>query len=68
MDRWSRVAAAMFAALLAGACSDLTPQQRSTAIGAALGGVAGSSLGDGSTGGAIGGAVVGGVVGSQIKK
>jgi osmotically inducible lipoprotein OsmB len=67
MNGWSRIAA-VFSLMLVAACSDLTPQQRNTALGAAVGGVAGSALTGGETGGAIGGAVVGGVIGNQIKK
>ena len=59
---------AIVAALVLGGCSNMTPQQNDTAIGAAVGGVAGSVLTGGSTGGAIGGAVVGGVVGYETSK
>jgi osmotically inducible lipoprotein OsmB len=48
-------------------CSNMSAQDRNTAIGAAVGGVAGSVLTGGSTAGAVGGAAVGGVIGNQVK-
>jgi osmotically inducible lipoprotein OsmB len=54
--------------VLMGACSNMTPQEKSTAIGAAVGGVAGSAVSDGSALGTIGGAAVGGVIGHELKK
>ena len=59
----SILALALLASLTA--CSNLTPAQRNTAIGAAVGGAAGSMLG-GDTGAILGGAALGGVIGSQI--
>lgn len=54
--------------LVLGGCTNMTPKERNTAIGAAVGGVAGSALSDGGTVGTVGGAVAGGLIGSQIKK
>lgn len=68
MNGWRTATAALLGLLMAGACSDLTPQQRNAAIGATVGGVAGSALSNGSGLGTVGGAAVGGVIGSQIKK
>lgn len=56
------------AALTLGACSNMTPREKNTAIGAGVGAVAGSVLTGGSTGGTVGGAIVGGVIGNQIDK
>ncbi|TWG84274.1 osmotically inducible lipoprotein OsmB [Cupriavidus gilardii J11] len=54
------------AALLATAgCSNMTPKQRNTAIGAGVGGVAGATL-IGGPGATIGGAALGGVVGNVL--
>lgn len=50
------------------ACSDMTRQERNTAIGAGVGAIGGSVLTGGSTAGAIGGAAVGGVIGHEIDK
>lgn len=60
--------AAIAAMLSLGACSNMTQQDKNTAIGAAVGGVAGSVLTGGSTAGAVGGAAVGGVIGNQVNK
>jgi len=49
-------------------CADMTPRQKSTAVGAAVGGVAGSVLTGGSTMGTVGGAAVGGVIGNEVGK
>ena len=51
-----------------GACSNMTPRQQNTAVGAGVGAVAGSVLTGGSAVGTIGGAAVGGVIGHEIKK
>ncbi|EOD56256.1 glycine zipper 2TM domain-containing protein [Aeromonas molluscorum] len=50
------------------ACSGMSQQDKSTAVGAGIGAVGGSVLTGGSAAGAIGGAVVGGVIGHEIKK
>ena len=63
------------ASILAGAililstgCSDMSRQDRNTAIGAGVGGVAGAVLTNGSAAGTIGGAAVGGVIGNKTSK
>lgn len=60
------VLAAAFLAL--GACSNMTPQDRNTAIGAGVGAVGGAVLTGGSALGTVGGAAVGGVVGHEVGK
>lgn len=50
------------------ACSGMSAQDQSTAIGAGVGAVGGSVLTGGSAAGTVGGAVVGGVIGHEIKK
>jgi osmotically inducible lipoprotein OsmB len=61
------VASALMLALAMGGCSNMTPREKNTAIGAGVGGVAGSVLSGGGAAGTIGGAAVGGVIGNQIK-
>lgn len=57
------------AALLGlGACSGMSSQGQSTAIGAGVGAVGGAVLTGGSAAGAVGGAVVGGVIGHEVAK
>lgn len=51
-----------------GGCSNMSRQDKATAIGAGVGGVAGSVLTGGSTAGTVGGAVVGGVIGHEVEK
>jgi osmotically inducible lipoprotein OsmB len=68
MGQWKKMAGILFSLALAGGCSNMTPQQKNTAVGVAVGGVAGSVLSNNSAVGTIGGAAVGGVIGSQIKK
>lgn len=50
------------------ACSNMSQQDRNTAIGAGVGAVAGSVLSGGSAVGTVGGAAVGGVIGNQVSK
>ncbi len=50
------------------ACSGMSQQDRSTAIGAGVGAVGGAALTGGSALGTVGGAAVGGIVGHEIKK
>ena len=50
------------------ACSGMTQQEKSTAIGAGVGAIGGSILTGGSTAGTVGGAAVGGVIGHEIDK
>lgn len=60
--------AALLSALFGlSACSNMSQQDRNTAIGAGVGAAAGSVLSGGSAAGTIGGAAVGGVVGNQVK-
>ena len=51
-----------------GACSGMSSQGQSTAIGAGVGAVGGAVLTGGSAAGAVGGAVVGGVIGHEVAK
>jgi len=51
-----------------GACSGMSRQDRSTAIGAGAGAVGGAILTGGSTAGTVGGAVVGGIIGHEVNK
>lgn len=54
-------------ALGLGGCSNMSTQDRNTAIGAGAGAVLGGVLTGGSTAGTVGGAAVGGVIGNQVK-
>ena len=67
---WCVLAGAVAMALLIGlvACSGMSQQGKSTAVGAGIGAVGGAVLTGGSAAGTIGGAVVGGVIGHEIKK
>ncbi|WP_186405867.1 glycine zipper 2TM domain-containing protein [Candidatus Accumulibacter aalborgensis] len=60
------VAAAMLLGL--GACSGMSTQDKSTAVGAGVGAVGGAVLTGGSAVGTVGGAVVGGVIGHEVNK
>ncbi|MFT4171390.1 MAG: glycine zipper 2TM domain-containing protein [Rhodocyclaceae bacterium] len=51
-----------------GACANMTPRERDTAVGAAIGGAAGAIIDDGGAVGTLGGAAVGGVIGNQVGK
>lgn len=59
---------AVAALLDLGACSGMSSQGQSTAIGAGVGAVGGAVLTGGSAAGAVGGAVVGGVIGHEVAK
>jgi osmotically inducible lipoprotein OsmB len=61
------VASALMLSLAMAGCSNMTPREKNTAIGAGVGAAAGSVLSGGSAGGTVGGAAVGGVIGNQIK-
>ena len=50
------------------ACSGMSAQDKSTAIGAGAGAVGGAILTGGSAAGTVGGAAVGGVIGHQVGK
>ncbi len=49
------------------ACSNMSRQDKNTAVGAGAGGVLGAVLTGGSAIGTVGGAAVGGVIGNQVK-
>ncbi|WP_020652698.1 glycine zipper 2TM domain-containing protein [Massilia niastensis] len=49
-------------------CSNMSKQDRNTAIGAGAGAVIGGALTGGSAAGTVGGAAVGGVIGNQVKQ
>jgi len=49
------------------ACSDMSPREQHTAVGAGVGAVAGAVLTGGSPVGTVGGAAVGGVIGHEVK-
>jgi len=48
-------------------CTEMSAQDKNTAVGAGVGAVGGSILTGGSAGGTVGGAVVGGVIGHDVK-
>jgi osmotically inducible lipoprotein OsmB len=50
------------------ACSGMSEQGKSTAVGAGIGAVGGAVLTGGSAVGTVGGAVIGGVVGHEVAK
>jgi osmotically inducible lipoprotein OsmB len=61
------VGAVAFAVLLAlGGCSDMSTQDKNTAIGAGAGAVGGAVLTGGSTIGTVGGAAIGGLIGHEV--
>lgn len=66
--RTSGTAVLVLLALGLSACSGMTQQEKSTAIGAGVGAIGGSILTGGSTAGTVGGAAVGGVIGHEINK
>jgi len=68
MNTWKKSIAAVLMVFAVAGCSNMTPQQKNTAIGAGVGAVSGSVLTGGSALGTVGGAAVGGVIGNQIKK
>jgi len=59
-------ALALFAGLAA--CSGMSGQDKSTAVGAGVGAVGGAILTGGSAVGTVGGAAVGGVIGHEVGK
>lgn len=67
-NRTVLAAAAVVMLLGQTACSNMTEQERKTAIGAGVGAIGGSVVTDGSTAGAIGGAAVGGLIGHELGK
>jgi len=68
MQRVSLNAFVVAALLGLGACSGMSSQGQSTAIGAGVGAVGGAVLTGGSAAGTVGGAVVGGVIGHEVAK
>ena len=54
--------------LCLGACSNMSPQQKNTAVGAGVGAAAGAILSGGSVIGTGIGAAVGGVIGNESNK
>ncbi len=66
--RISGTAMLAVASLALTACSGMTQQEKSTAIGAGVGAVGGAILTGGSTTGTLGGAAVGGVIGHEVNK
>jgi osmotically inducible lipoprotein OsmB len=66
-NRIPALIAGLILATTLGACADMTPRERSTAVGAGVGAAAGAVL-TGSPTGTAAGAAVGGVVGNQIKR
>jgi osmotically inducible lipoprotein OsmB len=64
--RLGGIALAMSCLLTLGACSGMSQQDKSTAVGAGVGAVGGAVLTGGSALGTVGGAAVGGVVGHEI--
>lgn len=61
------IASLLLVATLSG-CSNMSPRDRNTAIGAGVGAIGGSVLTNGSGLGTLGGAAVGGVIGHQIDR
>ena len=59
---------AVTALISLGACSGMTHQQKSTAIGAGVGAVGGAAVSGGGVLGTLGGAAVGGVIGHEVGK
>ncbi|MCI3953571.1 MAG: hypothetical protein K0R53_3071 [Burkholderiales bacterium] len=57
--------AVLLAAATAAGCSNMTPRERDTAVGAAVGGVGGAAVSGGSALGTLGGAAAGGFIGHQ---
>ena len=68
MQRVSLNAVVVAALLGLGACSGMSSQGQSTAIGAGVGAIGGAVLTGGSAAGTVGGAVVGGVIGHEVAK
>ena len=58
-------AIAVLLAVTAVGCSNMTPRERDTAVGAAVGGIGGAALSGGDALGTLGGAAAGGFVGHQ---
>ena len=68
MTRTVGAAVLIMAVVGLSACSGMSQQEKSTAIGAGVGAIGGSILSGGSTTGTLGGAAVGGVIGHELEK
>lgn len=68
IQKHGRILLATTALLALGACSSMSGQDKSTAVGAGVGAVGGAVLTGGSALGTIGGAAVGGVIGHEVGK
>ena len=66
--KYGRALVAASTLLALGACSSMSGQDKSTAVGAGVGAVGGAVLTGGSAIGTIGGAAVGGVIGHEVGK
>ena len=68
MTRTAGAAVLAMAVVSLTACSGMSHQEKSTAIGAGVGAVGGSILSGGNPLGTLGGAAVGGVIGHELEK
>lgn len=68
MQRITLSATAVVMMISLGACSGMSRQDQSTAVGAGVGAVGGAILTGGSGIGTVGGAAVGGVIGHEVGK
>jgi osmotically inducible lipoprotein OsmB len=66
--RYGTIALATASLMGLGACSGMTHQEKSTAIGAGVGAVGGAAVTGGGALGTLGGAAVGGVIGHEVGK
>lgn len=68
MQGFTRAAVVIVTLASLGACSNMSAQDKRTAIGAGAGAVGGAVLTGGSAAGTVGGAAVGGIIGHEIDK
>jgi osmotically inducible lipoprotein OsmB len=68
IQKFALTAIAAATLVTAGGCSNMSRQDRGTAIGAGAGAVGGAILTGGSAVGTVGGAAVGGVIGHEVTK
>jgi len=66
--RYFGIALSTTSLMAVGACSNMSRQDKATAIGAGVGAVGGAALTGGGALGTVGGAAVGGVIGNQVGK
>jgi osmotically inducible lipoprotein OsmB len=66
IQEFGSIALATVSLVVLGACSGMSHQDKSTAVGAGVGAVGGAALTGGSALGTVGGAAVGGVVGHEV--